>query len=81
MDTFFKIYQLGAEEAKKITASPGEPQMHDFEELIIGVEGRMDHFIDFETTTLNAPFISFVTKGKVHRAIPGVKKAFVNSGL
>ena len=33
----------------------------------------MEHFIDFETVVLDAPLVSFVTKGKVHRAIPRPK--------
>src|SRR5690606_31953260 len=57
-------------EASKINASPDEPHHHDFEELIIGIEGKIEHFIDFKTITLSAPFVSFVTKGKVHRVIP-----------
>lgn len=73
MNQFFKIYQLNEAEAQKISASPDEPHIHDFEEMIIGIKGKMEHFIDFKTTTFDAPFISFVTKGKVHRAIPRVK--------
>ncbi len=73
MDQFFKIYQVDAAEAKKISASPDKPHIHDFEELIIGIEGKLDHFIDFKTTNFDAPFVSFITKGKVHRAIPMVK--------
>ncbi|MDF1674741.1 MAG: AraC family transcriptional regulator [Vicingaceae bacterium] len=60
-------------EATKISASPDEPHQHNFEELIIGIDGELEHFIDFETTTLSAPLISFVTKGKVHRVIPKLK--------
>jgi len=70
----FTIHQITPSEAKDITAVPGEPHMHDFEELIIAVEGALEHFIDFKTTTFDAPLVSFVTKGKVHRAIPKVKK-------
>lgn len=73
MDRFFKIYKMDEIEATKINASPDEPHHHDFEELIIGIEGEIDHFIDFKTTILTAPFVSFVTKGKIHRAIPKIK--------
>lgn len=73
MDSLFKIFKIDKAEAAKITASPDEPHQHDFEELIIGTEGQLEHFIDFKTTTTDAPLISFVTKGKVHRAIPKVK--------
>ncbi len=70
MNQLFKIFQVDEAEATKINASPDEPHKHDFEELIIGIEGKLEHFIDFKSTTLDAPLVSFVTKGKVHRVIP-----------
>lgn len=70
MNQLFKIFKVGEEQAAKIGLSPDEPHKHDFEELIIGLEGKLEHFIDFATTTLNAPLVSFVTKGKVHRVVP-----------
>lgn len=73
MNQLFKIFKLDKEEAAKISSSPDEPHQHDFEELIIGIEGQLEHFIDFKTTTLEAPLVSFVTKGKVHRVIPKLK--------
>jgi len=54
-------------------AAPDDPHFHDFEELIIGKSGQLEHFIDFKTTVIDAPFVSFVTKGKVHRVIPKIK--------
>lgn len=33
----------------------------------------MEHFIDFKSTTFRAPFVSFVTKGKIHRVQPGME--------
>lgn len=74
MNQLFKIFSVDEAEAKKISASPDAPHQHDFEELIIGIEGKLEHFIDFKTTTLDAPFVSFVTKGKVHRVIPRLDK-------
>lgn len=73
MNQLFKIFKVDEAEAAKINASPDEPHQHDFEELIIGMEGQLEHFIDFKTTTLDAPLVSFVTKGKVHRVIPKLK--------
>lgn len=70
MTPLFKIFQVDAAEAEKISAAPDEPHHHDFEELIIGVRGRLRHFIDFKTTVFEAPFATFVTKGKIHRIIP-----------
>lgn len=70
MKDLFKIYKLDNEEAIRISKTENLPHQHDFEELIIGLKGRIEHFIDFKTTVYNAPFISFVTKGKIHRAQP-----------
>lgn len=70
MDPLIKIFRVDEDEAARISASPDEPHLHGFEELIIGSEGALEHFIDFKTTTIEAPLVSFVTKGKVHRAIP-----------
>ena len=72
MDQLFEISVFTEEDARKVAASPDEPHIHDFEELIIGIEGEMEHFIDFRTTSFVAPFVSFVTKGKVHRVKPGI---------
>lgn len=74
MKQMYKIFQIDEAEALKIGASPDEPHDHDFEELIIGMEGSLEHFIDFKSTAFDAPFVSFVTKGKVHRVIPRLKK-------
>lgn len=73
MNQLFKIFKVDSKEAIKISASPDEPHQHDFEELIIGMEGQLEHFIDFENILLDAPLVSFVTKGKVHRVIPKLK--------
>lgn len=47
-----------------------DAHIHDYEELIIGVEGDIQHFIDYKTVNLSAPFVSFVTSGKVHAIKP-----------
>ena len=73
MDKLFHIYKLGKEKAKEIALSPDEPHNHDYEELIVGMDGELEHFIDFKSEKFISPFISFVTKGKVHRVTPGVK--------
>jgi hypothetical protein len=73
MDHLIHIFKLSKEEAKKIAESPDEPHNHDFEELIVGMEGELEHFIDFKSEKFVSPFVSFVTKGKVHRVIPVIK--------
>jgi len=78
MNQLFKIFKVNEAEATKISASPDEPHKHDFEELIVGIEGQLEHFIDFKTTLLDAPLVSFVTKGKVHRVVPKLRNGKCN---
>lgn len=73
MNQPFKIYSITEEDVIKIAAAPDEPHHHDFEELIVGIEGHLEHFIDFRSTTIRAPFVSFVTRGKTHRVLPGTE--------
>lgn len=70
MQDVFKIFKIGVEDSHKIAQQINEPHKHDFEELLIGKEGILEHFIDFKSQTLEAPFISFVTQGKTHRVRP-----------
>ncbi len=73
MHQLFHIFKLTGQEAKKIAASPDIPHQHEFEEVLVGVEGLLEHFIDFRSEKIHAPYVSFVTKGKVHRVIPGLR--------
>lgn len=73
MNQPFQIFPITEANAIKIAAAPDEPHHHDFEELIVGIAGRLDHFIDFKSTSVKAPFVSFVTKGKIHRVLPGTE--------
>jgi AraC family transcriptional regulator, transcriptional activator of pobA len=73
MTEIFRIFSVSPAEAEQIGSSMNEPHHHDYEELIVGVDGQLEHFIDFRTTLFDAPFISFITKGKVHRVRPMIK--------
>lgn len=66
----FQIFKIDKQEADKVAAQANEPHQHDFEELLIGKEGQLEHFIDFKSRMLDAPFVSFVTQGKTHRVRP-----------
>ncbi len=70
MKQLFHIFKLTKEDALRISSQPDEPHQHDYEELIVGMKGKLDHFIDFKESVIIAPLISFVAKGKVHRVIP-----------
>jgi AraC family transcriptional regulator, transcriptional activator of pobA len=74
MTEMFQIFSVTPQEALQIGSKMNEPHHHGFEELIIGVEGQLEHFIDFKTTLFDAPFVSFITKGKVHRVRPITKE-------
>lgn len=74
MTQLFRIFKVDAAAASKIAATPDAPHNHDFEELLIGIRGEMEHFIDFKSEKLKAPFVSFVTRGKVHRVMPTGKR-------
>jgi AraC-like DNA-binding protein len=73
MDQLFNIFKIGEKEALQIAASDNEPHTHEYEELLLGLEGSLEHFIDFHSEEFKAPYISFVTKGKIHRVIPKLK--------
>ena len=79
MNQLFTIFQLTEEDAKRFAESPDEPHKHDFEELIVGIEGDIEHFIDFKSAKFYSPFISFVTKGKVHRVVTEMKNGKYNN--
>ncbi len=48
MNKLFKIFKIDEVEAIKISTQPNEPHAHNFEEILIGMEGSIEHFIDFE---------------------------------
>lgn len=77
MDQLFHIFRFGKKEAEEIETTPDEPHDHDFEELIVGIEGEIQHFIDFKCKKFISPFISFVTKGKIH----SIKTGIINDKL
>ncbi len=68
-----KIFRFGVEDAKVVATSENAPHLHDYEEMLIGMKGAIEHFIDFDAKVINAPYVSFVTKGKVHRVKPILK--------
>lgn len=70
MNLLFSIDKLAREEAIIINNSPNRPHLHDYEELIIGIKGQLKHFIDFSTKIYTSPFVSFVSKGKLHQVNP-----------
>ena len=73
MELLFEIQKFNEADAVKLAATPNDPHVHDHEELLVGLEGDLDHFIDFKSSVFTAPYISFITKGKIHKAKPTIK--------
>ena len=69
MNQLFNIFRIDAVSAKEIAATPDEPHIHDFEELIVGMKGKLEHFVDFKANTVEAPLVSFIAKGKAHQIV------------
>lgn len=69
MNQLFNIFRIDTAKANDIASMPNKPHIHDFEELIVGVIGELEHFIDFKLYTIKAPLISFIAKGKAHRIV------------
>ncbi len=69
MNQLFNIFRIDAVSAKEIAATPDEPHIHDFEELIVGMKGKLEHFVDFKSNTVEAPLVSFIAKGKAHQIV------------
>jgi AraC-like DNA-binding protein len=70
MEKLFRIIEITAELAEEISSGPKEDHFHDFEELIIVTEGSLTHYIDFNVEVATAPFICYVSMGKMHRLEP-----------
>jgi AraC family transcriptional regulator, transcriptional activator of pobA len=58
MDNLFHIFRISLEEAGRIGESPDRVHVHDFEELIVGIVGELEHFIDFRDRFLVKSCIS-----------------------
>lgn len=70
MEEPFKIIRVTKEMAMQFAKSNTHPHKHGHEEILISIEGEAEHFIDFNSTILQSPFVSFVTNGKAHRLRP-----------
>ncbi|MCA5004808.1 AraC family transcriptional regulator [Sphingobacterium bovistauri] len=72
MHELFNIFKIDNSLVESIANNPNIPHQHNYEELIIVLRGKLSHFIDYKTQNLEAPCISFVTKGKIHRLQPEI---------
>ena len=75
MDKPFLIYKLDAATIGEIVKDPPAPHRHEYEELIILLDGTPEHFIDFRKQTIQSPAIIYVSKGKIHQFMPDLQTA------
>lgn len=70
IDVAFEIFRVNAAELGDYDDFEIVPHTHNYEQIIVGLEGDLEHYVDFTSTRLTAPYVSFVSKGKVHQAVP-----------
>lgn len=70
MNEPFKIFRVNSDVVKELAKAPNQAHSHNYEEIMVVIKGTIEHVIDFESKLLEAPFVSFITKGKVHRVKP-----------
>lgn len=73
IDKPFEIFRVTTAELIEYEDFKVVPHSHNYEQIIVGIEGELEHYVDFTSTRLKAPYISFVSKGKVHQAVPHVE--------
>lgn len=70
MNELFEIFRVNNLALKELLKTADLPHQHNYEEIIVVIKGTLEHFIDFDSTVLHAPFVSFITKGKPHKIKP-----------
>jgi AraC-like DNA-binding protein len=70
MEPSFQIFKLDAATIDEIVADPPAPHRHEYEELVVILDGNPEHFIDFHKQTVTAPLLIYVSKGKIHQFMP-----------
>lgn len=70
MNELFEIFRVDKSVLKELLKTSKIPHKHNYEEIIVVIKGTLKHFIDFDSTLLYAPFVSFITKGKPHHIRP-----------
>lgn len=70
MNELFEIFRVNNLVLKELVQTSNLPHRHNHEEIIVVIKGTLIHFIDFDSSILSAPFVSFIAKGKTHRIKP-----------
>ena len=69
MESPFKIIKITKEFVETLRLKREDAHYHDFEELVIVTEGSLEHYIDFQVEVINAPSVSYISMGKMHKVV------------
>ncbi|MCC6279339.1 MAG: helix-turn-helix domain-containing protein [Saprospiraceae bacterium] len=70
MHQLFNIIEVTQSAIEYRLAHPEPPCRHDYEEIMVGTNGQMDHCIDFRMERSIAPSVVFIPMGKIHYTLP-----------
>lgn len=70
MQQLFNIFEVTQSSIAYRLAHPEPPCRHDYEEIMVGTNGQMDHCIDFRMERSIAPSVVFIPMGKIHYTQP-----------
>jgi AraC family transcriptional regulator, transcriptional activator of pobA len=70
MESPFSMIPLVERLMRKIIPEPVPPHRHNFQEIILLIEGHADHTIDGSNYKVFAPAVLLVAEGKVHSFFP-----------
>ena len=69
MESPFKIIKITKEFVETLRLKREDAHFHDFEELVVVTEGSLEHYIDFQVEIINAPSVSYISMGKMHKVV------------
>jgi len=69
MNKPFHIFKITKEIVEILRAKREDAHYHDFEEIVIVTEGSLEHYIDFQVEIIQAPSVSYISMGKMHRIL------------
>lgn len=70
MHQLFNIFEVTQSAVEYRLAHPESPCRHDYEEIMVGTTGQMEHCIDFRMERSVAPSVVFIPMGKIHYTQP-----------
>lgn len=70
MQQLFNIFEVTQSNVDYRLAHPEPLCRHEYEEILVGTNGQLDHYIDFRIERSVAPSVVFIPMGKIHYTQP-----------